>query len=84
MAKVTGFPIVPLGLACDRAWHLKSWDRFTIPKFGARVALVYGEPIRVEPDAGDAEIQGATDRLRKSMLAAEEHGFRHVRAPRDW
>ena len=84
MAKVSGFPIVPLGLACDRAWHLKSWDRFTIPKFGARVALVYDEPIHVPPDADEAAIHATTAHLRERMLAAEEAGFRHVGATKDW
>lgn len=84
MAKLSGFPIVPLGLACDRAWHLKSWDRFTIPKFGARVALIYGEPIRVAAGAKDDELHRVSDALRQSMLRAEEEGFRRVGAAKDW
>ena len=84
MAKVTGFPIVPLGLACDRAWRLKSWDRFTLPRFGARVALVYGEPIRVAADATDDDIRETTERIRTGMLDAEARGFECVQAPKDW
>lgn len=84
MAKVSGYPIVPLGIGCDRAWRLNSWDRFTIPKYGARVALVYGDLIHVDANANDARIQEASDELRRRMLAAEECGFEHVRAPRDW
>jgi lysophospholipid acyltransferase (LPLAT)-like uncharacterized protein len=84
MAKVSGFPLVPLGVGCDRAWHLKSWDRFTIPKYGAKVALVYGDLIHVPADADDRRLQETTAELQRRMLAAEERGFEHVRAPRDW
>jgi lysophospholipid acyltransferase (LPLAT)-like uncharacterized protein len=42
-------PIIPIGVHCARAWHLKSWDRFMIPKPFARVTVVYGDP---EPVVG--------------------------------
>jgi lysophospholipid acyltransferase (LPLAT)-like uncharacterized protein len=84
MARETGFPILPVGLVTDRAWRLKSWDAFTIPKWGARVIVNYAEPIEVGPDAGDDELEGATTRMRERMLAAEEEGFRILGVPRDW
>lgn len=37
-------PIVPIGVHCASAWHLKSWDRFMIPRPFARVTVVYGDP----------------------------------------
>lgn len=40
--------IVPVGVAVDRAWRLRSWDRFMIPKPFARVTIAYGEPTKVE------------------------------------
>ena len=78
MARETGFPILPCGAVCDRAWHLKSWDRFTIPKLRARVVIVYGEPIFVAPDANDAAIEEATAEMQRRMLEAEAEGFRHL------
>lgn len=39
--------ILPVGVAVDRAWRLRSWDRFTIPKPFARVTIAYGEPTKV-------------------------------------
>ena len=84
MARATGFPLLPCGFVCDRAWHLKSWDHFTIPKWGARVALVYGEPIRVDEGASDEELRAATEEMRTRMLAAEEEGFRRLGVERDW
>ena len=39
--------IVTLGVTADRAWRLKSWDRFMIPKPFARVTIAYGDPVKV-------------------------------------
>jgi lysophospholipid acyltransferase (LPLAT)-like uncharacterized protein len=78
MARATRHPIVPLGLACDRAWQLKSWDRFTLPKPFARVACVWGEPIRVPRDASPADLAQVTAQVRDSMLDLERQGFEHL------
>jgi lysophospholipid acyltransferase (LPLAT)-like uncharacterized protein len=39
--------IVPTVAVADRAWHLRSWDRFMIPKPFARVTIAYGPPTKV-------------------------------------
>lgn len=41
-------PILPVAAGASRAWRLKSWDRFMIPKPFARVTVAYAEPARVE------------------------------------
>ena len=84
LAKVTGFPVLPCGFVCDRAWRLKSWDRFTIPRPRARVALVYGEPLLVERHADEARLASATEEIRARMLAAEERGFELLETEPDW
>ena len=54
-AQRTGALIVPVRAAATRAWRLKSWDRFLIPKPFARVDVTYGEPTPVEaPSPRDA------------------------------
>ncbi len=84
MARETGFPILPVGCVSDRAWHLKSWDRFTIPKWGARVVVHYAEPLEVAPTADTAELARITDEMGRRMLAAEEASFRRLGVPPDW
>ncbi|HEY7612117.1 MAG TPA: lysophospholipid acyltransferase family protein [Gemmatimonadales bacterium] len=44
-----GAVIVPIHARADRAWRLDSWDRFLIPKPGARVTVSYGRPFEVHP-----------------------------------
>jgi lysophospholipid acyltransferase (LPLAT)-like uncharacterized protein len=84
MARETGFPLIALGCAVDRAWHLSSWDHFTIPKWGARVVVNYAEPLYVSGEGGDETIERATAELGARLLAAEEAGFRHLGIARDW
>lgn len=84
MARETGFPILPVGCATDRAWRLKSWDAFTIPKWGARVLVNYAEPIEVAPDAPDEELARVTEEMRRRIIAAEEEAFRRLGVAPDW
>lgn len=39
--------ILPAVAVADRAWSLRSWDRFMIPKPFARVTIAYGTPTKV-------------------------------------
>ena len=47
-AQRAGAPIVPCASHADRAWRLRSWDSFLIPKPFARVTVAYGDPTYVE------------------------------------
>jgi len=84
MARETGFPVLPCGFVCDRAWHASSWDHFTIPKPRARVALVYGEPLYVDAKADGSEVKRAAEEVKRRMLAAERRGFEHLGQEPDW
>jgi lysophospholipid acyltransferase (LPLAT)-like uncharacterized protein len=39
--------ILPVVINVDRAWRLRSWDSFTIPKPFARITVAYGDPVKV-------------------------------------
>jgi lysophospholipid acyltransferase (LPLAT)-like uncharacterized protein len=56
--------ILPVAASADRAWRLRSWDRFMIPKPFARVTVAYGAPAKV---------------LAKTSRAAAEEGPRFER-----
>lgn len=38
----TGVPLLPVRAGASRAWRLKSWDRFLVPKPFATVRVTYG------------------------------------------
>ncbi len=75
LARATGVPILSISVACDRAWHLRSWDRFTIPKPFARLVVHYGEPLQVAADTDDAGLERIGERLRAQLLAGEREAF---------
>jgi lysophospholipid acyltransferase (LPLAT)-like uncharacterized protein len=63
-----GAPIIPLRSFASRAWRLRSWDQFEIPKPFARVTVVMGDPVYVEaPGAREAAAQ--TDRFTALLHA---------------
>jgi lysophospholipid acyltransferase (LPLAT)-like uncharacterized protein len=47
-AQRTGALVLPIRAKASRAWRLKSWDRFLVPKPFAVVEVVYGTPMTVE------------------------------------
>lgn len=75
LSRATGAPIVPVACAVDRAWRLRSWDRFVVPKPFARLRVHYGEPVQVPADADDGALEGVAAELRRRLLAAERDAF---------
>jgi lysophospholipid acyltransferase (LPLAT)-like uncharacterized protein len=84
ISRATGFPVIPVGCVCDRAWRMNSWDRFTIPKPGAHITLVFAPPIYVDRQADDAEVDRVTEEIQAQIIAAETRGFEHLGCERDW
>ena len=82
MSRIGGAPMVPLACAADRAWYLKRWDDFMIPKPFAKIVLAVGEPIEVPRDASmdkledyRLQMQYATNALMKEseqLLGAQK------------
>ena len=63
--------------APDRAWKLRSWDRFLIPKPFSTVVIAWQPPVDVPQDA-DADALEATrraveDALERARHAVEDH-----------
>jgi lysophospholipid acyltransferase (LPLAT)-like uncharacterized protein len=59
-----GGVIVPIHAEVDRAWRLRSWDRFVIPKPAARVTINYGRPFEVAPGEAGLE-EGLTQAIAR-------------------
>ncbi|MCC6769932.1 MAG: lysophospholipid acyltransferase family protein [Gemmatimonadaceae bacterium] len=61
-------PIIAFGARVDRAWRLRSWDRFVIPKPFARITMRYSATERVAATAPrDAELE--VPRFRELLMA---------------
>jgi lysophospholipid acyltransferase (LPLAT)-like uncharacterized protein len=57
-------------MGTDRAWRLKSWDEFIIPKPFARVTVAYGPPTKVQAASSRDAAQEAP-RFERLMSEAE-------------
>jgi len=64
LARKTGAWIVPVTLAFDRSFELKTWDRMVIPLPFATCSIRYGTPYRLGAKADDA-VEG--QRLQREM-----------------
>jgi lysophospholipid acyltransferase (LPLAT)-like uncharacterized protein len=71
----SGAEIVPVAAVARSAWHLKSWDRFIVPKPFTRVTIGYGAPVRVDaPTAEDAAREAGRFEALLEDLAARVAG----------
>jgi lysophospholipid acyltransferase (LPLAT)-like uncharacterized protein len=50
LASHAGLPIVPIAYVAEKAWRLKSWDRFFIPKPFSNITVKYGKMITIPID----------------------------------
>jgi hypothetical protein len=61
----------------ERAWQLRSWDRFLIPKPFSRVVIAWEAPIPVPATADAAELEAARvaveQALDRARVAAEQY-----------
>jgi len=73
-AQRAGVPILPAAVHVDRAWRLRSWDQFLIPRPFARITVAYGPPTLVEAetvrDAAEETARFAALQVEAGRLAA--------------
>jgi lysophospholipid acyltransferase (LPLAT)-like uncharacterized protein len=75
-AQRSGAPIIPAGVAANRAWWFGGWDRFMVPKPFARVRIVYGSPFHVAAGADPAALQARSRELEVEMARLKEEAQR--------
>ncbi|HEV2279938.1 MAG TPA: lysophospholipid acyltransferase family protein [Acidobacteriaceae bacterium] len=78
LAAMTGEPIGSFYLLPERAWEIRSWDRFLVAKPFSRVVVSWARtvaPPAAEADSTtlEAKRQELNDALERARLRAEEH-----------
>ncbi|MFZ4439927.1 MAG: lysophospholipid acyltransferase family protein [Syntrophales bacterium] len=68
MAQLSGVPIIPVYISVDRAWVLRSWDRFLIPKPFSTVWVRWDEPIPVPATLDNDAFDAIRLQIEKRML----------------
>lgn len=73
LARKSGAPIAPNGIATSRRKLLNNWDRTQIYYPFSRLVFVVGEPIHVPDDGSDLDIHRA--RVAAAIEAAQQRAF---------
>ena len=67
-AQRSGKPMILVAAHAEKAWQLRSWDRFIIPKPFTRVTIAYHGPVFVEA-AGPREAAERAPELESLMMS---------------
>ncbi|MBV9347630.1 MAG: lysophospholipid acyltransferase family protein [Pseudolabrys sp.] len=84
LAQFSGRPIYPLGIATQRRIELDNWDSSAINLPFGRLVFASTGPIRVPPDADDATLEAARQRVEHGINQSSERAYSIAdgRAPR--
>jgi lysophospholipid acyltransferase (LPLAT)-like uncharacterized protein len=67
MAQLSGAPIIPVYISVNRAWTLRSWDRFLIPKPFSTIRVRWDNPIPVPAELDHALFETIRLDIEKRM-----------------
>ncbi len=67
LAKESGAPIVVGALVPARAWRLKSWDRFYVPKPFSRAVLIVSDCVYIPKELSDEEMEAKRLELQEKL-----------------
>jgi lysophospholipid acyltransferase (LPLAT)-like uncharacterized protein len=68
LAQITGKPILPIAVAHSRKFTFRTWDSFELPLPFSRVAIVYGEPVKVSRAMDAAALAGWQQQMAERLL----------------
>ncbi len=67
--------ILPIIVSADRAWVLRSWDRFLVPKPFSKVTIRWGKPFLVSRDMDQTRVEllrkGIEDAMNEAHAKAD-------------
>jgi lysophospholipid acyltransferase (LPLAT)-like uncharacterized protein len=73
LAQLSKAVIIPVYISVDRAWAIRSWDRFLIPKPFSRVLVRFGEPIDVPGQMDSEAFEAFRQEVEKKMIDGHAH-----------
>jgi lysophospholipid acyltransferase (LPLAT)-like uncharacterized protein len=75
LSQITGRPVLPVSVAASCKFTFRTWDAFELPLPFSRIAIVYGEPVKVARTMDPAALaewqQRMADTLRDLRRQAE-------------
>lgn len=76
MARLSGVPIIPAAISAKRSRILESWDRFMIALPFGGGSVVWGEPLEVQRDLPEGEVEPMRRELELRLNAVTEQADR--------
>jgi len=73
VSRKTGAWVVPVCVAYQEAWHLRTWDELLIPKPFSKVTVRYGAPFKVPPREDEETHRAGLERDLDAMERWAEH-----------
>jgi lysophospholipid acyltransferase (LPLAT)-like uncharacterized protein len=77
LAQLTGYAIGIFYAHPEKAWQLRSWDRFLIPKPFSRVAISWGRCVEVPPTDDPVTLEAKRLEVEEALERARLNGERH-------
>lgn len=78
LAKRSGCPVLPVGVACKPAKFLHSWDSHMVPAPFAKACIYFGDALFVAEDEDDA---AAAERIEFAIDEAERNAWHALGVP---
>jgi lysophospholipid acyltransferase (LPLAT)-like uncharacterized protein len=78
LARASGRPIYPVASATSRRLHLDTWDSSAVNLPFSRGAVVLGEPIWVDAEADNEQLEAARSRLEAQLNVVTERAYEIV------
>jgi lysophospholipid acyltransferase (LPLAT)-like uncharacterized protein len=76
LAKKTGDPMMPFTVECKKFWRMRSWDQLQVPKPFSRVKFIVDQPIFVDPNCSDDDMELRLADLQRSLDKLVERGYK--------
>ena len=69
LSQITGKPILPVAVAASRTFTFNTWDKFELPLPFSRVAIVYGEPVKIARTSNAEALAALQGQMAARLLA---------------
>ena len=79
LAQMTGAPIGAFHLEPERAWTMRSWDRFLVPKPFTRIVVSWGPWTRVPADLAADQFELKREELNAAIECARLRALDHFK-----
>ena len=77
LAQLSQCSLMAVHVEYDRAWRLKTWDGFLIPKPFSRATLVLAALVPVARELSRSELEGVRLEVETAMIRGAEESFIH-------